>query len=73
MAKTKLVINVPLEDFKKVADIMEVGVGEHVKIGDRVNVEVTFKHPSQLFDLGRYIDKASTIQVPQAASKTTTK
>ena len=58
MAKSKLKIEKnKVADLALAAELCEVNLGDNKVIGDIVVTEVSFKNPSQLFELGRVIDK----------------
>jgi hypothetical protein len=58
MAKTKLKIeHNQLQRLKECAEVVDIKVLNEKDLGHEVIVQVSFKQPSQLVDLGRLIEK----------------
>lgn len=73
-AKLKIASN-EIGKLTNAAEFSDVQIGNGKKLGEVTLVEVSYRTPAQLFELGRYIDKVSNevAAAPEVAKAETTK
>ena len=70
MPKGKLKIVVTdAAKFEVAANFNDVSIGENQVVGDRMTVEVSYKAPSQLFEMGRTIEQIEEVKKPAQPKK----